>query len=378
MKLHFFTYLVRMAFVAIVFLTLHSCGKQGEGDDELLLKTPTPEPTATTEDIIATPTPIVLENICPTPSPTITVAPARPTVFVGSTSQRFLVAYSSAGVRLKVYDLSPYFSAGGISAMTFIDSSNLMIFFDPGAAGERVVKFNVDTEVFDAGWGIDATNLNNISANYMTYLSGKLFIQKTTNVENYSVDLTNSLFLRNAAGGWPMTSTASCTITTINGVIPATYAGTNYLLQLSSGANTRINTYSNVTGGGALSCAAAGNSYNYTTAAPTGAAYVALSGHQTTDGKVYVRFGHATTPRLVRYDFNGTIISNGTDVFTDPTVLGASTTMRSNLALFGTTEFLMANWDTDALVKVSTTGTSSIFARDGYTVDVGAVAVRPD
>lgn len=374
MKLHLFSFVTRIVFAFVVFLTLHSCGKQSSGDDELLLKTPTPTPTP--DDAVATTLPTVLENTCATPAPTVVTEPARPVVFVGSTTQRFLVAYSAAGVRLKVYDLSPYFTAGGIWAMTFVDSSNLMIFFDPGAAGERVVKFNVETEAFDAGWGIDATNLNNITANFMTYLSGKLFIQKTTNVENYTVDLTNSLFLRNAAGGWPMTSTASCLITTVNGAIPVTYNSANYLLQLSSGANTRINTYSNVTGG-ALSCSAAGNSYNYTTAVPTGAAYVALSGNQTSDGKVYVRYAHATTPRVMRYDFNGTIISNGTDVFTDPTLLGASTTIRSNSALLSSTELLFSNWDTDSIVKVSTTGVGSIFARDGYTIDAGAIAVRP-
>lgn len=350
---------------------VHSCGKKDEIEDEVLDDAPTPTATATA-GTSETPTPT------PTPTASPTASPPQAKIFVGSAVQRFIAAYDVDGHLVKYFDLSPYFSAGGVTAMEFIDENNLFVFFDPGAAGERVVHINVETGNINAAWGNDATNLNNVIVNGFTKDSNsRLYVQRSTSVINYIYNITNSLLMPTATAGWPMTSTGSCLITTINDIVRATYNGSTYFLELSSGVNNRINTWSNPYT--ALACPAAGNSYNYTTTAPTGAGYSAITGMQLLDSKVYIRYAHATTPTIMRYDFNGTTISGGTSVFTDAGFLGSSVAIRAKMALLDSTTFLLPNWDNDFIFKVTSTGDvgSGIFIKDGFTVDVGAIAVRP-
>lgn len=353
---------------------VHSCGSKEEADDEESANpTPTPTPTEMT-----TPTPTSAPSTAETPTPSPTPEPPQPRIYVASTTQRFIAAYDVDGKFIKYFDLSPYFSAGGVTAMEFIDDDNLFAFFDPGAAGERIVHINVETGAINPSWGIDATNLNNVTVNsFVKDANSRLYVQRTTSVLNYIYNLSSSLLLVTASGGWPMTSTASCLITTINGIVQATNAGSTYFLELSSGVNNRINTWSNPYT--SLACPAAGNSYNYTTTAPAGAGYSAITGIQALDSKIYIRYAHATTPTVMRYDFNGTTISAGTSIFADPGFLGTSVAIRSKMAMIDSTTFLLPNWDNDFIFKLTTAGSvgNGIFIKDGFTVDVGAIAIRP-
>lgn len=362
------------SFVLATFI--HSCGSKDDIEDEDVTPTPTPTPEPPIIPTQADQNPTPAPTTPPTAAPTAVAPKAK--IYVGSAVQRFIAAYDIDGKLIKYFDLSPYFSAGGVTAMEFIDEDNLFVFFDPGAAGERIVHINVETGAINPAWGVDATNLNNVTVNsFYKDTNSRLYVQRTTSVINYIYNLSNSLLMPTATAGWPMTSTVSCPITAINGIVQATHNGSTYFLELSSGAQNRINTWSNPYS--ALACPAAGNSYNYTTTAPAAAGYSAISGIQLLDSKIYIRFAHATTPTIMRYDFNGTTISGGTAIFSDAGFLGSSVTIRGKMAMIDSTTFLLPNWDNDFIFKVTSTGEvgSGIFIKDGFTVDVGAIAVRP-
>lgn len=348
-------------FIGAAAFLVSACGSKSK--DAPVASAPAPTPTSTPAET-------------PTPTPTPTAAPAEPQaeVWVASNSQRFLVGYTADGTLKKVIDLSRLASAGGITALAFVDRSNLIAFLDPGASGERFVSINVETEVINSAWFMDTTNFSNVSVNKIEKASANaLYVQKATGVENLLFDFGKTLVSRVSAATWPILTSANCPITTAQYAIPLKFNNIESVLLLSSGANTRLNVWTATT---SVPACAAANSYNYTSSVPTGAAYVPVAALQTPSGKVYVRFQHATTPRIMSFDFDGTTLTNGTDVFSNVAVLTAGTTSRE-MTLFGE-DLLVGDWASNSVHVVGLDGTyKGIFAKDGYTVSVSSIAIRP-
>lgn len=349
---------VACASSAALFATITtSCGSKVQ--DKIFYVTVTPTAAGTTE---------------PTATPTATPTEARASVWMASATTRFLVGYDDSGNLKKVIDLSLAASTGGITAIQFVDSNNLIGFVDPGASGERFVSVNVETGAMNLSWFSDATNFNNVAVNNIIKdTSSILYVNKATGTENLLFDFSKNVVSRVAVLTWPIVNTAACPITTAQYVTKLSHNNADSLLVLSSGANTRLNVWTSIS---STPACVAGNSYNYTTSAPTNAAYVPVAAFQAISGKVFVRFQHATTPRIMNFDFDGTTLSNGTDVFTNIAALSANTSSREMRA-FGTS-MLISDWTNNAVHKISQTGTyEGVFAKDGYTTSVNSIAIRP-
>ncbi len=143
------------ALIAVSILNLR-CGSS-EGDDEQELDvlaeqgdpiTPSPTPTPT-----PSPTPKVDTPPPPTPSPTPAPVVDQATIWFASNSYRAIFGYNTAGKKITEIDLSPSLTAGSITAISFYDHNTILVFADPGAAGERIMRINLS--------GDDVESINN-------------------------------------------------------------------------------------------------------------------------------------------------------------------------------------------------------------------------
>jgi hypothetical protein len=90
-----------------------------------------------------------------------------------------------------------------------------------------------------------------------------------------------------------------------------------------------------------------------------------------------VRYHHATTPRIVRYNFNGNDLSAGIDVVTNTGLLSTNISSRELIQLDANT-MLVPEWTSNTIHKFSLDGTyKGIFARSTFTTSVNSVTVRP-
>lgn len=318
------------------------------------------------------------------PATTTTPAAANATVWVASNALRTIAGYDSSGNRLAFFDLSTYLTAGSITAMTFVSKDVMLAFADPGAAGERIFRIDLSTNSLSAlnsSWFMDSTNLTAMAAySIVKWSSSKLIIPRqvaSSTIEQLAFNITSSIVAR-VGNPWIANTLGTCLSTTNQYAIPVTSStGVKKLLSLSSSAtaaNARINIYGNVDG--AVTC---DGGYIFGTTAPANVAYTPVGAVQGSDGKIYVRFQHATTPAIYRYDVDAgmTALSNGTNVYSDTAYLSPDVTSRDMVTLEGD-YVLLANWGVDAIVKLNlVTGAPDYFAKDIFTTDVNAIAIRP-
>ena len=358
-----------------------ACGafskQQKDTNEEALSPTAEATPTPAAETPVNT-SPVVATTPSPSPTP---APPPVAAVWIAQNAGRFLAGYSTAGEPVQIIDLSSYFSTGGVSALTFIDKNNLLAFVDPGTAGERIVRLDLSgtTPQINASWFTDPTNFNNVTVNkIVTDTGGRLYLNKTSTFEKLTYAMPSTV-IRSSAGGWPVASGA-CALTTTQFVSTAVVDAATYLIGFSSGVNSRINVYS---ASSPASCAA-GSSYNFGAApgVPGATTYTPVGAVQMPDGKIYVRYHSTTTPVIVSYDIAGgatPALSNPVTVYNDGGVLGASATVGRDLAKLDATTLLVPDWLTDSIHKVKTNGEYlGIFRADGYTIDVSAIAIRPE
>lgn len=356
--------------------SFQKCGTKPPATDTI---TDTNQMTTTTVTTTQTSTNTQSNTTAITTTVTSTSAAIEPRIWLASNVHRFVVGYSQTGQLAKVIDLSNTFSSGSITAIEFLNRDNLLVFADPGAAAEKIIKVNVSTGNVDGTWYVDGTNLNNVTSNKIIVDSAnsRIYVHKggtATQIESVSYNLTNNF---QARVGAPFYTLATCVLTTNQYIARVVYGSTPALLLFSSGANTRINTIRNLTSTPVCTTSAPNNAYNFTTTAPSNAAAVPTGAAQTSDGKVYVRYQHASTPQVMQYDFDGNIILNGATIFSDASVLGTNTTGRELVALNDST-LIGGDWNSDSIFSISTGGTfNGLLIKDGYSIDVTSVALRP-
>ncbi len=377
------------AFTAVITiaatLSISACGKKKASTPDTLpivepshgadqtQATPSPAPTEIPTPG-STPTPTPMPTPTATPTPTTTPLPPQAEVWAASANLRFVVGYDIDGNQKKVIDLSSLSPTGGITALSFIDRNHLLAFLDPGTSGERFVTLNVEDGTINPAWYMDTLNFGNVVVNnIIKFSSNTLYVPKATAVENLLFDFNKNLVSRVAAVTWPIINTVACPLTTIQYAAPLKYKGVDSLLVVSSGTNTRLNVWTATT---SVPACVAANSYNYTTSVPTNATYVPVAAFQGISGKVLVRFQHPTTPRIMSFDFDGITLSNGIDLFTNVAVLSAGTASRE-MVPFGDS-ILISDWSNNAIHKVGLDGSyKGIFAKDGFSMSINSIAVRP-
>jgi hypothetical protein len=359
-------------------LALSHCGSKDGATEVDPNLTDTQNPGSTTPSPSPSPTPSSSASSTST-SASASVAPTQ--FFTASNTMKVIAAYNYAANGTTTFshiiDLTSYIASGSITSLTFLTKDVLIATVDPGASGEQLVRIDLSGNTVSSvtpGWYSDATNLNNIAMNKVVkWSSSKLIaLKQTTSAEAISYDLTSNVRTRLGAP-FIATTVGSCTIQTLQVGIPV--VATNWstkLLAASSGATPRLFLYDGIDG--TRSCLQA---YDPTTALGITSAHVQTGMVQLSNGKVYVRYQHTSTPMIAQYDYSGASISNPVKVFSDTAVLNTTTTDRELIAI-NDSNLLFSNWSTDAVYKLDlNTSSATPIVRDYLSVDVTAIAVRP-
>lgn len=355
-------FLSMMATFTAVGLVSVSCGSD-ESSDTVADPGPSPSPTPRTTGSA-------------TPVPTGTPDTPSTGFWVGSSSLRVVSRYDSAGkIRTPIIDLKGALGAdGGITALKFVDSTNLLAFFDPGVSTKKEAILLIDAKkgtLKNRAWFTDDTELADVKAtNLITgFIPNTLLIPNGTKILRVLYD--RALNASGSASTLLEGSTLSgCPHTTLEYVNLVTVNGTKYLLVLSSGANTRVNVIGFSAGN--PTCQA---SLNYAaTGQPTDATDVPVNAVLMADGRIYVLYQHATKSKIVRYTFDGKAFGTGSVIYSDQTVLGAAP---RGLVARSSQRLLVGNTEEDKIFEISTSGAfTGFFVDNSFTEDVSTIVTQ--
>gem|GEM_PF-2724205 len=351
-----------------------ACGKTSKD-------TPAEPATATKQVVVAGPkvTVTVPVKVYVTVSPDVDsldveTPPPEAKFWVASNAFRYLSAYSEGGELVKSLDLATLVNAP-ITAMSFVDRNTLLLFLDPGASGEVVARLDVETGVVTPGFIVDPAFANSVVQHMAVVPPSQLYLARQGGgVERMHVDLAHGNVTR-FTGLWPLVNTVNCPATTYQLTIPYEFGGTKGIAMFSSGANLRVNVWNSLEGTPACGTTTSTN-IGAGGINPSAAGFTPVGAYY--DGtKFYVRYHHATTPKIVRYDFNGQMLSNGTDVVMNPGLLSTVIGSR-DLTPLDSTRMLVPEWTSDTIHTFNVNGTyEGVFARNSFTTDVNAIAIRP-
>lgn len=339
-----------------------SCGSDDSSDtsDE-----PAAQPTAT-------------PTAKPSTAPTTTGTPDTVSTgfWIGSSSLRVVSRYDSVGkVRTPIIDLKGALGAdGGITALKFVDSTNLLAFFDPGVTTKKEAILLIDAKkgtLKNRAWYTDDTELADVKAtNLITgFIPNTLLIPNGTKILRVLYDKA-----LNASGSastlLEATTLTSCPHTTIEHVNMITVNGAKYLLVSSSGTNARLNVIG--FSGGSPTCVA---SLNYAaTGQPTDSTDVLVNALRLADGNIYALYQHATKSKIVRYSFDGKTFGAGKIIYSDQAILG---TKPQGLAARSSQRLLVGNTDDDKIFEISTSGAfTGFFVDNSFTEDITTIVTQ--
>jgi hypothetical protein len=325
------------------------------------------------------PTPFVTS----TPIPTLT--PTGGSVFgsgfwIASSTQMFISRYDSNGNLVQpVIDLKGKAGTdGGITAIHSLDQNTLLAMVDPSVAGKSETIYSVDLRNISntakgngvSTWLTDPSNslyLKTIRSFVTGIISNTVIVPTNDNVFNVlysSRDDNRELF---STPTITPSGVAGCEYSEISNTSVITNSGQKSLLILSSGSIRTLNVLKNVNG--AWSCSSA---YTYGGDSETTTAHVPVNSVQTTDGKVFVLYAHATASKIVRYTFDGTSLSAPATVFADQSLLG---TAPLGLAVRSNDKVLFGNRNRNRVFEVNVTkgAFEGFYINNSYVTDVSAI-----
>jgi hypothetical protein len=346
------------ALLALVLATA-ACGGSDDSGDAPPAPTASPSTTATPVD----------------GSPTATATPERPATgfWVASSTLRVVSRYDTAGkIRTPVIDLKGALGpVGGITALRFLDSTNLLGFFDPADPTKKEAVVLIDARkgvIKNRAWFIDDAELADVEVtNLITgFIPNTLLIPKRESVlrvlydKTFNASTTATVFLA-------PTTLSACPFSQIEHAGLVTTNGTKTIVMLSSGANARINVFGFANG--VPTCV---TTYNYgASGQPTSSADIPVNALRASDGALYVLFQNPTRSKIVKYAFDGKRISSPSVVYSDQAVLGA--TPRGLLSR-ASGKLLVGNSTDDRLYEITTSGAfTGFFIDNSFTVDVSTL-----
>lgn len=315
-------------------------------------------------------------------------------VWVAPSGLRFLAAYDDKGALARTLDLTNVVS-GPVTALAFADAGTLLAFVDAGDGGESVVRIDVDAGSVMADF-LTHASLENVTVRHMAVLPAEgsgfdLFVARSTGgVERFRLDLERNTHVRFGTP-WPLVSSPACPVSSGRFVVPLLIDGVSYLATwgLATGAapgvsEARVNVWTlegppapPVAWENAPACTA-----DTSTSFGVGGEFPAAPGYTPAgalfDGaQWFVRFHHDTTPLLLRYDVEGARPHSPVVLESNLGILSTSVSSRGLVALDATT-LLVPEWTSDSIHRISKEGVyGGLFARDAFTNNVNAIAVRP-
>ncbi|NBX15991.1 MAG: hypothetical protein EBR09_01355 [Proteobacteria bacterium] len=329
----------------------------------------------------------------PTPAPTPTAAPTvAPTEAPETTPVSFWLAanpkdgggpiavrYDGTGRLSMTVDLvEAGLDYGPITAFNFLDASTLMFFIDAGAGKETIGTLDIKSAIVkNKAWGSESsikTAFSGARANTLVtgFQTNVLHAQISTGIKSIRYNADGGL---SAEAFYDAASAAAdnCPAGTVNASALLRKDGVVSLALLTSGAATRINVLNVVSG--AVNCK---SSLNYSQGPDTTAQHKAVNIVQTPDDKVYVLYQHETAPFVVRYDFDGTSLSNPQTIYRGLSNLG-----KTPLGMIARTSkrLLIGRPDTGALVEILIRGNeaeqSEFYKKTSFAKDLTALIAEP-
>ncbi|NBW81859.1 hypothetical protein EBR21_08900 [bacterium] len=268
---------------------------------------------------------------------------------------------------------------GPVTALHFLDASTLMFFIDPGVDKETLGTFDVKTGLIkNKAWGSETSikqAFKGFRANSLVsgLQSGVLHAQISTGIKAIRYGADGGLAAEdfyNAASA----AVADCPIGTVTQAILLQGGGNSSLGVLTTGAATRINIlYSQ---GGEVKCR---SSLDYAQGPETTAQHKAVNVLQMPDGKIYVLYQHDSSPLVMRYDFDGTTLTNPKKVYSGVSNLG-----KTPVGLIARTNkrLLIGRPDTSALVEIQLKGAelaeqTDFYLRTTFAKDLTSLVAEP-
>ncbi|MEN9826503.1 MAG: hypothetical protein RI953_2248 [Pseudomonadota bacterium] len=309
-------------------------------------------------------------NPTPTPVPTVTEVPESAPVSFWMTSNPkegggpVAYRYDGTGRLSLTIDLRESgLDYGPITALHFLDASTLMFFIDPGVDKETIGTFDVKTGLIkNKAWGSETSIKTAFKAaranSFVTGLqNGVLHAQTASGIKAIRYGSDGGLA---AEDFYNSTSAAAtdCPVGTVTQSKLVQGGGNLSLGVLVSGTATRINIlYSQ---GGEVKCR---SSLDYAQGPETTAQHKAVNIEQMPDGKIYVLYQHESTPLVMRYDFDGTSLTNPKKVYSGVSNLG-----KTPLGLIARTNkrLLIGRPDIGALVEIQLKSTEAAEQTDFY------------
>lgn len=359
------------SFFALLVLVLTGCGAQGsKGESD---SAPAGGGDGTKEDTQVTPPAPPL----PPPQKTPQETPSGPAltlgkIYVASSVMQVISVYQADGSFLNFIDLTKY-GSGFVTAMTWLDSSTLLAFFDPGSQGEKIMKITFKGDAVsavDTEWYKDLS-MTNVTVPKMFnpgFANSPLILVSKLSALLEAVT-TNNEFSKGQRSGSPyLASSTTCPLAG-NAYVTKTPGGRRMILGNSISTNPRVNIYNEDN-----QCL---SSYNFGTSFPAIPSAI-VSGIVANEDSVFLRYSHSTTPVLAKCSFDGTQISSCFDLIGNTTVLGVNRSSKELVAGVEPDSLLAPNWDTGAIMRINgTTGEASIFIKDVFSSRVNSISIRP-
>lgn len=312
----------------------------------------------------------------PTPTPTVTEAPESAPVAFWLTRDAgagpVAVRFDSAGRQSLQVDLvSSGVDYGPITALHFLDASTLLYFVNPGENKEMFGTLDIKTGlVKNRAWGSESS----IREKFKNAPVGTMFTGFQNGVLHAQVAAGIKTVRYNQEGGLSAQdfTWSDCPSDKLSGIYLVQTKDSSQIVALSYGTQTRLNVLT-VTSG----TATCKSSFDYSSGETT-AAHKPVNLVQMADGKIYVLYQHSDTPKIVRYDFDGTTLSAAKTIFMSKEILGANTfgmIARTNKRL------LVANPDQNALLEIAIKGDAGaqtdFYQKTSYAKDIKALIAEP-
>lgn len=347
--------LVALGFVA----TALSCGKQPAKSDGNGSPTPTPTPAATE---------------APETNAVSFWLAANPKDGGGPIAVRF-----DGGGRLSLtVDLfEAGLDYGPITAFHFLDASTLMFFVDAGTDKETLGTLDVKSAlVKNKAWGSESS----IKAAFKSVRAKSLVTGLQSGVLHAQIGTGIKAIRYNSDGGlsadefFSAASDAAtgCPIDSVNHSALIQGGNSSAIALLSSGTASRINILT--LNAGTVTCK---SSFDYSQGDTT-AQHKAVNVMQNSDGKVYVLYQHETNPLLMRYEFDGTSLSNATKIYSGVNNMG-----KTPLGLIARTNkrLLIGRTDIGALIEIQLKPDggeqTDFYKRTSFAKDLTALIAEP-
>jgi hypothetical protein len=329
--------------------------------------------------------PVATEPEGTTTSPSVPAAASDPIsarLFVASNTTRTIAMYKLDGTYVGFIDLTST-GTGNVTAMAWVDKTNLLAFFDTGTSGERILKITFTSDssyTINANWYSDTTNLSNTtvlnmhSAGFST--SPVILVSKSA--ANLEAIYTNTGYTFAARSGNPyITTGGSCPATTIS-YVTRNVTGDRVILA-STGANARINVFA-----ANNACTNAAQSYNYTSSYPANAAYTPV-GMAATATQLFVRYQHASTPVIAACALDTSVAGTATAPITgcaalvsDAGMLGVNAANKEMVYEASGNSLYYPNWDSGAIMQTNASSGYTIpLIRDVFSQNVNSISIRP-